>query len=48
VTVRTQKRDQRRRNAFVREPTHLLAVNDVFVGEIVGGKRLRGLNVMWS
>jgi hypothetical protein len=46
MTVYTEKPDQWRRDAFIREPTHLLAVNDVFVSEIVGGKRLRRLNIM--
>jgi hypothetical protein len=46
VTVCPQKHDQRRRDAFVREPAHLLAVNDVFVGEIVGGKPLRGKDII--
>jgi len=46
VAVRTQKRDQWRRNPFVREPAHLLAINDVFVGEIVGGKCLRGQDII--
>ena len=46
VTVGPQKRNQGCCDAFVSEPAHVLAVNDVFVGEIIGGKCLRGTDVV--
>ena len=46
MTNRTQRRNQERRHAFVGEPAHELTVNDVFVSEIIGGKRLRGTDIV--
>jgi hypothetical protein len=46
VASRAQYCDQRRRDAFVSEPAHASAVNNVFVGEIVRGKRLRGPDIV--
>jgi hypothetical protein len=46
MTAGAQKSNQRRRDAFVGEPAQVLPVNDVFVGEIIGGKSLRGPDVV--
>ena len=41
VPDRPPKCDQGRCDTFVSEPAHILAVDDVFVGQIVGGESLR-------
>jgi len=46
LTSGSQKHDQRRRDAFVGKPAHGSAVNDIFVCEIVGGKGLRGKDIV--
>ena len=46
MTGGPQKSDQRRRNTFVSEPTHASAVDDFFVGEIVGSKCLRCVDIV--
>ena len=34
------------RDAFIDEPAHALAVDDIFVGEVIGGKGLRGMDII--
>jgi len=46
MTGRAQKTNQRRCDAFVSKPTHASAVDDFFVGEIVGSKCLRGVDIV--
>lgn len=46
VTGGAQKPNQVGRDAFVSEPPHASAVDNFFVGEIVGGKCLRGAYIV--
>ena len=46
MTPPTQKCYQRRRDAFVREPTHVSTVDDIFVGQIIGSECLRGTDII--
>jgi hypothetical protein len=46
VTSAAQKPNQVGRDAFISEPSHASTVDDFFVGEIVGGKCLRGADIV--
>jgi hypothetical protein len=46
VSGRAQRSNQGSRDAFVSEPAHVSAVDDVFVGGIISGKSQRGVDIV--